>query len=61
MGDFTLTPMTIAIGEGERFGEATLSVVDDATDEDSETVAIQGRLPDRGADRRSRTDDRGQR
>ena len=47
-GDFTLTPMTIAIGEGERFGEATLSVVDDATDEDSETVAIQAACPNEG-------------
>lgn len=40
-GDYTLSSKTLEIGAGARAATATLSVIDDATDDDGETVVIE--------------------
>ena len=44
--DYTLSPTAIAIAAGQTEGTATITIVDDAVDDDAETIVIDARLGD---------------
>ncbi|MCY4559700.1 MAG: MBG domain-containing protein, partial [Chloroflexi bacterium] len=42
--DYTLSPTTVAIAEGATAGAATITVIDDAVDDDDETIVLNAAL-----------------